>query len=339
MQKGKWVPIKKPNPASSGRVSDSVSGQAVQLEKLSREKELLKMLDDFKILYTNINQLIVEYNKIPEWESTAYTTWRLRDFSHGLLPHEQYIYKCGHNNTIVKWSVLNNKIIEIPLLFDRPTGMDIDISKSVLYIADYYHVTLLSLQTYTILSKWKIPRPAIKIYAYRGIKVDNNNTYLTSDGIHQIFMCNSNNGKVLNTFGTVFSGSKAGTFNYPREMAVNLNYLYICDRRNDRVQILKKETGLFIGQWGNPQNKKYLKKKEFKFPDAIYYDELENLFYIGDDFSVQIWTADFGGQCIQRIGNQNMKQFDLVSSICRINDHLYVNDFRTMQVQIFRRMF
>jgi len=40
-----------------------------------------------------------------------------------------------------------------------------------------------------------------------------------------------------------------GSFFNPRGLAVDDNYLYICDRGNSRIQVLDKETGSFIRLW------------------------------------------------------------------------------------------
>jgi len=72
---------------------------------------------------------------------------------------------------------------------------------------------------------------------------------------------------------------------------------------------------------------------------SIYYNLLEEIFYIGDRYSVQIFTKD--GNCQQRIGDQNsgnkMNQFNRIYGICVMNDQLYVSDYNNKRVQIFRR--
>jgi len=69
---------------------------------------------------------------------------------------------------------------------------------------------------------------------------------------------------------------------------VESNYVYICDCDNHRVQVLMKENGEFKSQWGRGLKQRE-ELGEFSFPCVIYYDFNEQLFYIGDRYSVQLF--------------------------------------------------
>jgi len=135
----------------------------------------------------------------------------------------------------------------------------------LVYIAGVTHVTILNLNL-EIISSWKLPALPTPSLNFRGLKVENTIIYLTVDGIHQIFLCNTVDGKILNKWGSVYGhiyfGLKHGEFSHPRGLTLNNKYTYICDCFNHRIQILTKEKGHFISQWGN---EKFLYKRKKTF--------------------------------------------------------------------------
>jgi len=225
------------------------------------------------------------------------------------------------------------KKIRENLSFKDPCGIDMD-EKNILYIADENNVTLVNLKL-EIISSWKLPQ---KNTGFGGLKIDNKTVYLTIAGIHQIFLCQSEDGKVLKKYGTVDKGSKPGEFNRPCGITVNGTYVYICDCSNHRIQILIKENGTFSYQWG--KGKESTEKGHFSYPRSIYYNVLEEMFYIGDSYSVQLFRKD--NTCIQRLGDttdgNKMNQFYNVWGLSVVNDQLYVSDFNNKRIQIFRRI-
>jgi len=94
---------------------------------------------------------------------------------------------------------------------------------------------------------------------------------------------------------------------------------------------------IFFLQWGN--GKSSTEKGQFNFPFSIYLYNLEEIFYIGDVCSVQLFTKN--NECIQRLGDvvygTTMKQFYYVYSICVLDDRLYVCDYLTRQIKAFKR--
>jgi len=108
-----------------------------------------------------------------------------------------------------------------------------------------------------------------------------------------------------------------------------MKYLYVCDHRNDRVQILTKDKGIYVAHWGNGETS--TEKGGLTRPSSIFLDELENIFYVGDKYSVQLFLSD--GKCIQRLG----EGFDAIFGLCKIDDRLYVSDFERKRIQVFTR--
>jgi len=108
--------------------------------------------------------------------------------------------------------------------------------------------------------------------------------------------------------------------------------IYICDEQNQRIQIVDKEKGRFFSPWGKKE------EKIFVYPQSIYYERKECLFYIGDDYNVQIW--DKKGHCIERLGDNQRGgsldyQLDTVCGISIMGNNLYVGDSENKRIQMF----
>jgi len=212
-------------------------------------------------------------------------------------------------------------------LFDQasalnsPSGIDIEDEK--IYIADNSKITIFNLRFET-LSSW--PLPTLDNY-FRGLKVNDNCLYLTIYGVHQIYTYNRHDGQLLKIIGSGKEGKEQGQFNCPMGLTVDSKYLYVCDNCNNRIQVLIKFEGNFKTQW----------KQNFYYPIAIF--NYENIFYVGDNYMVQLFTSD--GFCIQRLGSKvvgdKMNQFRLAYGICCLGDRLYVSDFTNRRIQIFKR--
>jgi len=205
--------------------------------------------------------------------------------------------------------------------------------KSLLYVADFSHVSIFNLNL-EILSSWPLSVSLpLSRKTFRGIKADENLIYLTISGINQIFLCDRENGKVYQKWGQVTSSSEQGNFNWPLGITVADLCVYICDCDNHRVQIFRKENGNFVNQWGKGSGGT-MKMGQFNYPCCIHNDASEELFYIGDRFCVQIWEKN--GICLQRIDDGGF-EFSWIYGVCVMNDRLYVSDDRNGQIQIFKR--
>jgi len=168
---------------------------------MEREKNLLKLLNSLDILLNDLNGLIVQYTTIIEWETTPSTMYQMINNrgNYGLFGYQEHMYLCTiDKNLIIKYN-LKGEIIEENNSFKGPTVMDIDIKKNLFYIVGSTHVMLVSLQNQKELSSWLLPAKPPEIF--RAIKVEENTVYLTLYGLHQIFVCQSHDGKLLNKFG------------------------------------------------------------------------------------------------------------------------------------------
>jgi len=295
------------------------------METTKREKALGKILDDLRFFYLDLNHLIIDYDTPTSWEAMACTSWT-QQAPNGLLTFQHNIYLSKLSSVVT--CNTNGEIIQESLL-KSTSGIDINEKNSMLYLVNRTHVTLLNLKLEHI-SSWRLPKePGGGLFL--GLKVDGHILYLTIDSRHQIFLCNSQDGKILQEFGTVKCGFKDGEFNHPFGVSVDNTYIYICDTLNNRVQIFKKENRNYFSKWQPPNIK-------FNYPYSIYNYLPEDIIYVGDDCSVQLFKKD--GVCIQRLGGDirgnQMHQFDVVFGMCVLDDRLYVSDNYNNRIQIFK---
>jgi len=149
---------------------------------MQRHKNLLKILEDLKILYTDLNLLVVQYDVL-KWESEAFRSWTEKSTT-GILGYNQQLYVCHRLPHSLGIYNTNNIKIRETLKFTEPSGIDMDPQKKLLYIVDDRNFTILNFKLVKITS-WKLPERG---YGYfRGLKIDKTLAYITLGGIHQIF--------------------------------------------------------------------------------------------------------------------------------------------------------
>jgi len=224
------------------------------------------------------------------------------------------------------------KIQETPIGLN-PIGITIDEQKNLFYIAGWWELAILNTDL-KLISTWRLPSTS---YTFRGLQINNNILFLTTEKANQIFLLQPQDGKVLQKWGIVGNSSKPGEFNDPHGITLNNAYAYICDSSNHRIQLLNKKDGKFIKQWGSGISGS--SSGQFCFPQGIYYHISENIFYIGDQCSVQLYTRE--EKSIERLGGlehgNTMNQFFNAGCICVMNDQLCISDTANKRVQIFKR--
>jgi len=273
--------------------------------------------------------LIAGYATV-EWESKAISSWELRSIPRSIISYKEHLYICLYNPShIVSIRNLNDgQMFKVITTFNFPHAIDLDLKNSLFYLADSFNMTILNLN-FEIITSWKLPSSSHSSFAYRGIKVEENILFLTMEGHNQIFKCISSNGKVNKKFGTEKESSKQGKFHSPFNLALNNQSLYVCDCHNNRVQVITKKDGNFITQWGSGHDSD--EEGNFSLPYSIYRD-IEDMFYIGDSTSVQVFTSD--GKCLQRIGQENdLKE---IFGICVVDDRLFISDRLNRRILIFK---
>jgi len=294
---------------------------------MERKKKLIDLFNNLN-LYNELNRLILDYEKSILWETFALSTWPLTSQPTAICTYDQQLYICDSKQILI---YKTNGMVKINFSLLRPDG--IDIYEQLIYVADKDNVTILNFNL-DILFSWKLPSNGL---TYRSLKVDNHIVYLVIEG-NQIFLCKEQDGRVLEKWGKVRSSSKDGEFNNPCGFTLNNKYLYICDSMNHRVQILnKKENGKFITKWGNGTESTEV--GSFSNPYSIFYHIEEEIFYVGDQNSIQLFTKD--NFCLQRIGDfttgKEQFQFNYISGLCIVDERLFVCDSNNSIIQILSR--
>jgi len=141
---------------------------------MTSKKELLRVLNDLEIFYSDLNRLIVKYDAFLQWESTASKSWEQKGWPYGILSYQQYVYicNCGPSNFLI-YNLNDEKKILENQSFKDPSGIDIDEKNNILYIADKNNVTMVNLKL-EIVSSWKLPE---QNNTFRGLKIDNNRLF------------------------------------------------------------------------------------------------------------------------------------------------------------------
>jgi len=182
-----------------------------------------------------------------------------------------------------------------------------------------------------MLSSWELPAESSMVF--RAIKIEDELIYMTMDSIHQVYICQCDNGKIRQVWGNKQNkeSSKPGEFKNPLGLTLDEEYVYVCDCYNQRLQILYKNSGQYKKQWGNGKESK--KKGNFTNPASIFYDLSEALFYVGDSLCVQIFNND--DICIQRFGEEC--SIDGAFGICLVENCLFVSDYYNQRIHLFER--
>jgi len=132
-----------------------------------------------------------------------------------------------------------------------------------------------------------------------------------------------------------YISNQKGLFITPAGLALDDNYLYVADSGNHRVQVLDKENGKFIYQWGIKGSKN---EGEFSYPEGLHLD-LDNFLYVSDWYRIQVFTKQ--GHFIQYIGKgidewgSASGEFDFPKGIYVINHKVYIADEENHRIQVF----
>lgn len=209
----------------------------------------------------------------------------------GLLLHQQQLYILDQRNPTLLIYTLTGQLLPTPdTLHTLPRAIDIEAKNGFLYVMDKSYLIVLNLK------REKISSFALPSWGGYGLKVDRTLLYLTLSLESQIFVY-SLQGTLMNTFGIQESGNKEGQLNEPKGITVDTRDLYICDSNNHRIQVLKKDNGMYQRQWG----KEGIEEGQLYYPLSIYLSNSSNtIVYVGDWMSVQLFTTE--GVCLQRIG-------------------------------------
>lgn len=180
--------------------------------------------------------------------------------------------------------------------------------------------------TYELVSKWDLPATLLVTAVF--LKIDVDSIFVSICQLGQIIKYNFA-GKELQRYGN--KGNKENEFNWSSDLDILENKLYICDSGNHRIQILNKNSGEFISQFG----KRGKNHGDFEFPHFMALNE--DFLYITDFYRVQLFNIK--GQFIQFIGlgdsGDNVGEFLYPEGVCVVGALVYVADHGNGRIQIF----
>jgi len=274
---------------------------------MPRDTDTLKILDDLHLLYSVLNQLIVEYEFTTPWvgqkimEVTVPDSWKI-------TTDQKYLYVCQWSGRCVSRYTLDTLKLVDQFKFVSYASA-IDILGNELYVYEWnVSLKVIDINTTDIIRQW-IPMKtgnAMKIY-------DGNLYYLASE-----VLCIYNlEGKFIKQFGKKGVGN--GEFDIAHGIDIDSKFIYIADLNNARIQVLHLGTFTYSHQWG---------KRGVE--DGLLTDPFEVRLYctfccVGDLFGIQIFTKD--GSFLSRLSNQNQeRQFHRVLGLVMVNDRLYVSE-------------
>lgn len=79
-------------------------------------------------------------------------------------------------------------------------------------------------------------------------------------------------------------GTKIGSFRHPSGIALHQNHVYVCDKRNHRIQVFHRITGEFVGYWGDFG----IQLGQFQRPNGLAVDLFDHL-----------WVCDHANKRLQ----------------------------------------
>jgi len=297
----------------------------------TREKIMNDLLNSLRLLPSDINRLIVEYERIIKYHSKPVQTWKLPTNAapQGLVTDGALVYLCDHTfSCLYMYTIDGYQDNRQSPTLEGPS--DIDIYQNNLYIIDKKQVVVMNL-LFQIQSSFSVPDSPT---GWNHLKVDINVIFISIQTQNQIFVY-SKDGKVKTQLGPVAGGTRRGEFNAPRGLTRDKNFLYVCDYYNHRCQSIGKDDYQVSRVWGSEG----AEPEQFSYPYAITF--YEDIIYVGDQHGVQVFSST-DGTFLQKIGDRKEGtaegQFKASWGICILGDRLYVSDKWNGRIQVFKRM-
>jgi len=192
--------------------------------------------------------------------------------------------------------------------------------KGIMYLMHRQTLAVINMKEPTLINQWTLPDSKDARRMSESLVIDKqvkNRLYFTlrefpSEKItatDQIYVY-STKGQEIARYGTKKPGSQQGEFHVPCGLYVDISSLYICDYHNNRIQVLNKDNGMFVREWGP--------KGTLDRPTCITGDS--QCVYVGDNLQIQMFTKQ--GKFLQIIGNGNGS----MAALCLWKRKLYAAD-------------
>lgn len=171
-----------------------------------------------------------------------------------------------------------------------------------------------------------------------GVAVNSNGVIYVADTQNNRIQIFSTDGIFLTAFGkygTSEEGKKSAevVFQNPKAITIDAeNLVYVLDSGNNRIQVFK-EDGAFVGEIGG-QGKS---AGRFKQPVDITKDE-NNYLYVADKGNHRIQIFSPRGEFVMSFGSygEGPGYFRQLSAIAASEGKIFVADYKTDQIQVFR---
>jgi len=289
---------------------------------IPRQKVLLKLLEGLKLFYTDLNLLIVGYDRI-QWEGKHIQDIRTYENPGKMVTDQKYFYICMPFRCIARYTVETLQLVDKFTTISEPEA--IDISGNELYVYNYDGpIQVFETRTKEVIRQWNPPGVSCAIKLNRG------NLYYANCHDHQIHVYNLS-GVLLKQFGK--QGSEDGQFDGPSGMDIDDDYIFIVDSGNSRVQVFHLSSCTYSHKWGSSGTG----NGEFVRPFEIRLDQ--DLCYVGDQNGVQVFTKD-GQEFVYRFGENTpgsgTGEFLLVRGISVLGNRLYVGDYGNQRLVVLQ---
>ena len=183
------------------------------------------------------------------------------------------------------------------------------------------------------ISVFDIRRQKIRTFGSRGdspeqmeeptcIAIDEkDNIYVSSSHKLQKF---TSSGELIKCVGQ--RGSKEGEFDDPRGVTLYNNHVYLCDRKNDRIQVFDLDLKFIrsISSCGKG-------KCEFYEPLDVKFDSAGNM-YIVEYRKERVQVMDVNGHIVRVFGQGKLKG---PSALHIVNSYVYVSDFNSDCIVVY----
>ena len=149
--------------------------------------------------------------------------------------------------------------------------------------------------------------------------------YVTSEHKLQKF---GRNGKFVKSVGSGKAGSKPGEFNEPRGIKVHQNQVYVCDYRNNRIQVFDLVL-TFITSFGTEGSG----QGQFSGPNDLALDSQGNI-YVSEWGNNRVQVLDPNGIYLQQLSGPG--KLNQPGGIHIAHDYVYVSDYGNHRITVFQ---
>jgi len=270
------------------------------------KKDLLKLLDELKLLVTDLNRLIIEYTELllsrQVQEVEIESCWKMATDQKHL-----YIGTWRHPR-VLRYAL--NTFQHIDTFNLKSASRGLDLFENELYVSEANNtLSIFSVSTKDLIRQWHTFQTINAIKYYKG------NLYCAGhDGIIVVYNLL---GDLIQQFGKKGTGN--GEFFYPHGIEVDNKFIYIADSANDRIQVHHLENFSCSHQWGGIE--------QLRSPHEIRL--YEDVYYVSNLTCIRLYTKD--GQLLLNFdkslpGSGMIKDFGNIGGMLMINNYLYVSD-------------